>query len=253
MEKILNVYKKRGETPLECIERFRVANPEYQNISMTYAGRLDPLAEGVLIVLCGEQVHAKDSFSNLPKSYRVQALLGVATDTHDLLGIPIAYRRYEFDIVEAQVRNAIEGFTSITEMQYPPYSSKTSGGTPLFVHARLGTLPDVLPSRKVEIHTSEYVRMFEISKEELYTSIHESISMVSGDFRQEEISTAWDAIRDDVPSQLMIVEFYIECGSGVYMRNLARMLGEKLGIPALAFSIVRESVGEYQLKDSFTS
>ena len=44
MDKVLNLYKKRGETPLECIYRFKMVNPEYADKPMTYAGRLDPLA-----------------------------------------------------------------------------------------------------------------------------------------------------------------------------------------------------------------
>ena len=55
MKKILKLYKKEGETPLEAIERFRRKNPEYRNEKMTYAGRLDPMAEGVLLVLAGNE------------------------------------------------------------------------------------------------------------------------------------------------------------------------------------------------------
>jgi tRNA U55 pseudouridine synthase TruB len=51
MENVLKLYKNVGETPLECLERFRVENSEYKDVPMTYAGRLDPMAEGVLIVL----------------------------------------------------------------------------------------------------------------------------------------------------------------------------------------------------------
>jgi hypothetical protein len=45
MKDVLNLYKARGETPLQRIERFRKENPEYKNIPLSYAGRLDPMAE----------------------------------------------------------------------------------------------------------------------------------------------------------------------------------------------------------------
>ena len=61
MKQVLNIYKKAGETPLEAINRFRAANPEYRNVKITYAGRLDPLAEGVLILLAGDAVYEKEN------------------------------------------------------------------------------------------------------------------------------------------------------------------------------------------------
>ena len=55
MEKILKLNKKMSETPLECIQRWKKENPEYVEEKMTYAGRLDPMAEGELLVLVGEE------------------------------------------------------------------------------------------------------------------------------------------------------------------------------------------------------
>lgn len=88
MNSVLVLNKQVGETPLACIERFRVSHPEYQEVKMTYAGRLDPIASGLLIVLTGDKVHEKESYLGLPKTYECVALLGVATDTYDVLGIP---------------------------------------------------------------------------------------------------------------------------------------------------------------------
>jgi len=53
-KEILNLYKNMGETPLECLERFKVENPKWQGVPMTYAGRLDPMAKGLLLVLAGD-------------------------------------------------------------------------------------------------------------------------------------------------------------------------------------------------------
>ena len=87
MKDILNLYKERGETPLECIERFRRANPEYKNVPMSYAGRLDPMAEGVLIILAGEANKKKSDFLSLDKEYTFDVLFGFSTDTYDVLGV----------------------------------------------------------------------------------------------------------------------------------------------------------------------
>ncbi len=89
---VLKLYKNRGETPLECLERFRKNNPEYKDEKMTYAGRLDPLAKGVLLVLVGEECKNKEKYLCLDKEYEVDVLFGFATDTYDVLGIPLASR-----------------------------------------------------------------------------------------------------------------------------------------------------------------
>ena len=57
---MINVYKPVGISPLDVIKLLQEKNPEYRGVSVTYAGRLDPLAEGVLLLLAGEEVHKKE-------------------------------------------------------------------------------------------------------------------------------------------------------------------------------------------------
>ena len=53
-------YKNIGETPLECLERIRLEYGKPKDIPMTYAGRLDPMAEGLLIILVGDDCKDKE-------------------------------------------------------------------------------------------------------------------------------------------------------------------------------------------------
>ena len=84
---VLKLEKKPGETPLECIRRFQAENPEYEGEKMTYAGRLDPLATGVLLVLTGEECKQKEKYLGLDKEYELIILFGFGTDSMDLLGM----------------------------------------------------------------------------------------------------------------------------------------------------------------------
>ena len=59
MKKVLIFNKKEGETPLEVLDKFRAKNKIYQDIKMTYAGRLDPMASGILLVVAGEEIKKK--------------------------------------------------------------------------------------------------------------------------------------------------------------------------------------------------
>ena len=86
LPKVLNLYKKIGETPLERIKRFKADNPEYAMLKMSYAGRLDPMAEGVLLVLVDGENKNREKYLNFSKEYEADIIFGIGTDTHDVLG-----------------------------------------------------------------------------------------------------------------------------------------------------------------------
>lgn len=86
-DKAITTYKALGQTPLECLEELRVSRPDLADLPLTYAGRLDPLACGLLIVLAGEECKNKDQYLGLDKTYEFEMLVGFATDTYDLLGV----------------------------------------------------------------------------------------------------------------------------------------------------------------------
>lgn len=70
---ILSLYKELGETPLECLQRFKAEHPEYMEAKMTYLGRLDPMAEGLLLVLVGN-TKDKEKYLSLDKTYEFEVL-----------------------------------------------------------------------------------------------------------------------------------------------------------------------------------
>jgi len=87
MKKAINLYKKVGESPLQAINIFRNKNPFYKNKKMSYAGRLDPMAEGVLLILIGDETKKINQYLGFDKEYRAEILIGISTDSHDVLGI----------------------------------------------------------------------------------------------------------------------------------------------------------------------
>ena len=273
MDKVLNLYKQAGETPLECILRFKKNNPEYDGISMTYAGRLDPLAEGVLLVLTGKEVHRKEEFLNLKKEYEVDVLFGVGTDTFDVMGVvdkfnnslgchprvlpgiqvqnsglgfPLSTARMTEGRIDdnTDVEEVLKNFIGKNIFEYPAYSSKTVSGKPLFSLARSGELEDVeMPKREVEIFSLEIMSFREINSKDLLKDIENKINMVKGDFRQEIIISRWKEVLEKSDNIFQIVKINAEVSSGTYMRTLAHEWGKALGVPALAYHIVRTKVG----------
>jgi tRNA pseudouridine55 synthase len=281
--KVINVYKKAGQTPLDCINTLKKEKEELRFIPMTYAGRLDPLAEGVLLILTGDECHKKDQYLSLPKEYEVDVLFGFATDTYDVMGKVIKnetppevlFERFSDykDIASfpcqfsgprmredegpdhenrhgnfaTKIQKILPEFIGRIKQSYPPYSSRTVNGKPLFEWAREGKLDEIeIPTHDVLIENIEIIGSSEILGKVLLEDVKEKISKVKGDFRQKEILKIWEKELDGKESESYpLIKLKITCGSGAYMRIIANDIGKKLGLPSLAFKIVRTKVGKY--------
>jgi tRNA pseudouridine55 synthase len=251
--KIIVVDKKEGETPLMVLERFRAKNSKYKDISITYAGRLDPMASGVLVLLAGEEIKNKEKYLAFDKEYEFEVLFGFATDTYDILGKIILPQRKRLRGTELKreivknIKNNLKYFTGHFTQKYPMYSSKTVAGKPLFAYARGGQEVKV-PEREVNVKKLELIKIRKITAKKLLENIEKRIQKVTGDFRQKEIIKIWQKNLNVQPSGLnkyFIASFKIKCSSGTYVRGIANSLGEKIGIPALAYRIKRIKVGRY--------
>lgn len=240
--------KKEGETPLGALESLRQKNiKRYKNIKMTYAGRLDPMASGLLLLLLGEETKNKEKYLNLEKNYEFKVLFGFSTDTYDILGK--VTKNYELLItnyeLRRQVKNYVKNFLGEHIQKYPMYSSKTVKGKPLFAYARENAEVDI-PEKKVFIKKLKLEKITEIDNKKLFKNIEKRIKKVQGDFRQDEILKIW---RKELLTlnKFRVASFKIKCSSGTYVRAIANSLGEKIGTGALAFSIKRTKIGKYML------
>ena len=255
-KKILLLNKKEGETPLFALENFRQKHKIYKDVKMTYAGRLDPMASGLLLVLAGEETKNKEKYLALDKEYEFGVLFGVATDTYDILGKVISCVRQDLTQIELQkeIKKNLKYFTGKFIQKYPIYSSKTVKGKQLFQYARDGENVEI-PEREVFVKKIKFLKLRKIKRAQLLTNIERRIKKVKGpastgqggDFRQDEILKLWRDklnIKNSILSnEFFIASFKIKCSSGTYVRGIANSLGEKIGIGALAFSIKRTKIG----------
>jgi tRNA pseudouridine55 synthase len=238
------IWKNLGETPLEALTRLATELDIPKEVPLTYAGRLDPAAEGLLIILTGEECKKKEEYTSLPKTYMVEILIDISTDSFDLLGIP------NFDgEAKSILKNAKEYLDEHIGMQmqkYPPYSSKTVDGKQLHTHAREGTSIEI-PEHEVNLVSYDDLSVEEILSEDVLVRVGEITSAVTGDFRQGEIVEAWANIK--LPEKLALLEVTLNVGSGFYIRQLAEDLGRHLGTGACLYSLIRTQVGEYSKAD----
>ncbi len=253
------IWKNLGETPFEALTRLGSDLEIPKSVPLTYAGRLDPAAEGLLIILTGEECKKKEEYTKLSKTYLTEILVGVSTDSFDLLGIPEMGlgvipasepesmknkngSRIKSGMTMQKVQEYLEEHTDTFTQKYPLYSSKTVNGTQMHEHARAGT--DVeLPEHEVTLHSFEDLSLEDVSSEDVLVRVGEIAGAVTGDFRQKEIVEAWANL--ELPEKLQLVELTITVGSGFYVRQLAEDLGKILGTGACLYSLVRTQIGDY--------
>jgi tRNA pseudouridine55 synthase len=247
MKKVVILNKKEGETPLASLESFRDKNKEYKDVPMTYAGRLDPIASGVLIVLAGEECKNKEKYLKLDKEYEFEVLFGFSTDTYDILG-KVSYsgilENTRIVDLENKIKNNLKFFTRKFTQTYPMYSSQTVKGKHLFEYARAGEEVEA-PVHEVEVKSLKLLKLSKKCGDVLFKSFEKRIGRVVGDFRQKEILKIWQKELEGSQVKYIVASFRIKCGSGTYVRSIANDLGKRLGIPALALSIKRTKIGKY--------
>jgi tRNA pseudouridine55 synthase len=260
------VYKDEGKTPLEAIRALQDELPELADEKLAYAGRLDPMAEGVLIILRGEACKARDTYLGLDKTYEFEVLFGVTSDTQDILGLVEAgnvpaLQDIDQDRFTQRIQNALEHKQGKLEMSYPAFSSKTVDGKPLFLWALEDRLDEItIPTRSVEIYEITLESITRYSLGELIEQVPNRIAQVSpvqeeskalgADFRRKEVLQHWHKLEElHGNSPVVVAKITAQVSSGTYVRTLARLLGEEMGSGAIAWRIRRTQIGEVSVLD----
>ena len=203
---IVNVYKEQGFTSHDVVAKMRGI---YGQKKIGHTGTLDPMAEGVLIVVLGRATKLSDMITSNRKKYTAVARLGFRTTTDDITG------EIQEELVESELERIVssgdfdqrlsENVYSFLgkSMQVPPiYSAIKVNGKKLYEYAREGIDIEIEP-RAIEIY---------------------SLDIKSIDKDKKEFS------------------FEVECSKGTYIRSLIRDIGEKLGIHATMSGLIRDEV-----------
>ena len=146
---ILILDKPQGITSHDAVYKIRRA---YGTKRVGHTGTLDPLAEGVLVMLIGKAAKAAEYLSSDRKAYVATLRLGLTTDTEDITGEVLS--RSE-SIPEAETVYAVlEGFRGDI-LQIPPmYSALKVGGQKLCDLARQGKVIEREP-RPITVYSLE--------------------------------------------------------------------------------------------------
>jgi tRNA pseudouridine55 synthase len=249
---ILNVYKPVGKTPLQVVNYLKERHPEYKNKKISYAGRLDPMAEGVLVLLVEKENKKRKLYEKLDKTYKFNVLLGASTDSYDILGIINSFSFKKTFNLSKKIKKILPLFKGVKTQAYPPFSSAVYKGRPLYWWARKKRLSEVkIPSKKIIIYSLKLNNIKSLKTSNLKKDIFKKIGLVKGDFRQEKILVKWQDFFKTCPLKtFQVISLTVKCSSGTYIRSLAVEIGKKLNTPSLCLTIKRNRVGEFKLKNS---
>ena len=177
-----------------------------------HAGTLDPLASGALPILVGAATRLSEELSAAPKRYAATIRLGARSETDDAQG-PITPVAAPLPEPSA-IEAALDAFRGTFEQRPPAFSARKVAGRVAYHAARAGKPLD-LPPRRVSV---------------------ESLDMVA-------VRSVAGGIEVDVD---------IRCGSGTYIRAIARDLGERLGCGGYLAALRRTEAAGLRVEDGIS-
>ncbi len=254
MKRFVVLDKKVGETPLMAVQEWKRQNQEYISVPASYAGRLDPMASGKLLILLGDECKRQKAYTNLDKEYETEVLLGVGSDTGDVLGMPTISDKHA-DVSE--IKRVLDNELGAHSRSYPAFSSKTVNGKPLFLHTLEGSLSHMeVPEHVERIFKIKNVGTYTVSNSELERRVLDLLALVprtdepskrlGEDFRVDAIREQWRRLFQTTSERnFTVLRLDVVCASGTYMRSLSGRIGESLDTKALALSIRRTKIGKY--------
>ena len=172
-----------------------------------HAGTLDPLATGVLPILFESATRLAEFALKLPKTYVADIHLGFVTETDDAEAEPQPVGDSSA-IASADVETALATFSGRILQRPPAYSAVKVEGQRAYALARQGEAARPA-AREVEVYAASLL-----------------------DFQAG-------------PHAIARVE--VRCGSGTYLRSIARDLGDRLGVGGYLGRLVRTAYGPLRL------
>lgn len=240
----IKAWKRIGETPLQTLVRVKEDYKFPSNTCSCYTGRLDPMAQGQITLLFNDMIHQANKYNHSHKTYRYQAILGVATTSYDAMG-RITQSRPITSLEAHRFQQAIIGISGLITQQLPPCSAFRYKGKALWKHVREGTLPIIIPSRPVDIIHTKCLHSHPINisldhyKKECLEDIQEVMYYNPNSFSYTEIVNDWKHLAE--PDSVWRIIFESKVSSGTYIRSLVHDQGVLMDIPAHAFRITRIS------------
>lgn len=206
---IILLNKSKGITSFSAINKLKWL---INGNKIGHAGTLDPMAEGLLVVMVNDSTKFSENLMKKDKEYYVEMKLGYETDTYDEEGEVVKKYNENFTFFYEKIENVVMEFLGNIEQIPPMYSAIKVNGEKLYNLARQG-IEIEREKRKVKIN---YINNLQYNDKE------------------------------------KIISFNVGVSSGTYIRSLVRDIGEKLGVYATMTKLVRTKIDKFSIKEAIT-
>lgn len=216
MDGIVLIDKPKGWTSFDVVAKIRGTLKRETGLKkpkVGHTGTLDPLATGLMVVVCGSYTKRAGEFSKLDKTYEVTMRLGETSTTGDEEGEKTVVSDEVPD--EKAVSDAIHAFVGEISQIPPIYSAIKVNGQRAYDLARKGKEVKLEP-RQVTIHQVADIRY-------AYPEVGFTAKVSSGTYIRSLV--------EDIGARL---------GTGAYMSDLRRT---EVGEFAIVDAIPVESFG----------
>ena len=151
MTGLLLIDKEQDWTSHDVVAKLRSQLKERR---IGHAGTLDPMATGLLLVLCGRATRAAEYAEATEKQYLCALRPGIVTDTQDVSGNILAESGLRPTAEE--LKAVLPRFTGEIDQIPPMYSAIKIGGRKLYDIARKGGEVERQP-RRITVHGIEFL------------------------------------------------------------------------------------------------
>lgn len=210
MDGIIVVNKPKDYTSRDIVN---IVGKKLNTKKIGHTGTLDPLATGVLVLCVGKATKLVEILTSNDKEYVAEVMLGVKTDTLDVMGTKIEEKDV---IIEKEViENVLKEMIGSYEQEVPIYSAVKINGKKLYEYAR-NNEEVILPKHLVNI---------------------KDLKLIS-DIKYENNKT--------------IFSIYCKVSKGTYIRSLINDFALKLNTIGIMTNLQRTKQGIFSIEDSYT-
>ena len=143
---VILIDKPEGITSFSAVAQLK----RRLGIKCGHSGTLDPLATGLLPIMCGRATKLCSYLTDGDKQYIASLRFGIATDTYDITGTVTA-KSDNYPTLDA-LENVLPQFTGTIRQVPPAFSAIKVGGKALYKLAREGKQVEV-PEREITVHS----------------------------------------------------------------------------------------------------
>lgn len=181
-----------------------------------FAGTLDPMASGLLILASGKATKFLDAFHSLDKVYKAQIELGKISDTFDAEG---NIKTLNHGNIESQEHKNIKTQKQIEKILVQYFSGE------------ILQMPPIFSAKKIKGQ-----KAYDLARQ------NKKVQLKPVQITINEI----EILKYKYP----FLDLKIKCSKGTYIRSIANDLGEKLKTGGILTKLIRTNIGPFNLKNS---